>query len=198
MKTLIVIILDESGSMYGKRADVIGGFNSFLNEQKAIEGDEARFYLVKFNSKIKVSHAAMDLNEVPELTNDTYAPQSTTALCDAIAKGIRLADKDKKEDERVICVIITDGEENSSQKTSYSQMKELIASHERMPDWTFLYIGENPEEWTQAMGLDVTDGVQYDHKNPENSMNYISMGVSSLRSSSSRKGKNLLNQSQII
>ncbi len=32
MRTLICAILDESGSMGTKRADVIGGFNGFLDE----------------------------------------------------------------------------------------------------------------------------------------------------------------------
>lgn len=40
-KTLIIVILDESGSMQAQKGDVIGGYNSFLEEQKkACENDE--------------------------------------------------------------------------------------------------------------------------------------------------------------
>jgi len=31
-KTLIIVILDESGSMDTKKADVLGGFNNFIAE----------------------------------------------------------------------------------------------------------------------------------------------------------------------
>jgi len=36
--TEIVFILDRSGSMHGMEADTIGGFNSMIEKQKALEG----------------------------------------------------------------------------------------------------------------------------------------------------------------
>jgi hypothetical protein len=56
MKTLIIIILDESGSMGTKKLDVIGGYNSFINDQKKIKNDIARLYLVKFNTVVTTVH----------------------------------------------------------------------------------------------------------------------------------------------
>jgi len=48
--------MDESGSMDSKKMDVIGGFNSFIDEQKKIENDKARLYLIKFNTQVKTLH----------------------------------------------------------------------------------------------------------------------------------------------
>src|SRR5437867_13443815 len=48
-KTLILLILDESGSMEPKKADVIGGYKSFLVYQKKLP-DEARLHLTTFNT----------------------------------------------------------------------------------------------------------------------------------------------------
>ena len=56
MKTLIIVILDESGSMGSKKSDVIGGFNSFIDDQKKIKNDTARLYMVKFNTVVNVVH----------------------------------------------------------------------------------------------------------------------------------------------
>ena len=53
-KTLIIVILDESGSMDEKKRDVLGGFNQFIEDQKKIENDQARLYLVKFNTEVSV------------------------------------------------------------------------------------------------------------------------------------------------
>lgn len=37
--TELVFILDKSGSMSGLENDTIGGFNSMLEKQKAVDGD---------------------------------------------------------------------------------------------------------------------------------------------------------------
>lgn len=41
-KTLIVIVLDESGSMGIQKNDVIGGYNSFLQQQRIITEDQVQ------------------------------------------------------------------------------------------------------------------------------------------------------------
>lgn len=118
MKTLIIVILDESGSMETKKSDVIGGFNGFLDEQRQIKEDEATFFLVKFNTITNVVHNGVPINDVPPLSTKSYMPGGGTALYDAIAEGVRIGEKGKKNDERIICVIMTDGEENSSKETT--------------------------------------------------------------------------------
>ena len=95
----------------------------------------------------------VELENVTQLTELDYTPGGGTALYDAIAEGVRLADKDKTEEERVICVIMTDGEENSSKETTKQQVKDIITGHEAKGNWTFLYIGENPEQWVKDTGM---------------------------------------------
>src|ERR1051325_6459587 len=112
MKTLINVILDESGSMDAKRADIVGGFNRFLEEQRN-GADECRISLVKFNTVHTIVYGAVPIADAKLLTDATYVPGGMTALLDAVAQSVRLADAAKQADERVICLIITDGEENS-------------------------------------------------------------------------------------
>ena len=147
--TLINVILDQSGSMELKKGDVIGGFNRFLDEQKAQPG-ECRLSLVTFSTEKTVIHAALPIADVPPLTAATYAPGGMTALLDALAEGVRLADKHKQAAERVLCLVITDGEENSSRETTLVQAREIIKAREALGDWTFTYLGISPEKWADS------------------------------------------------
>jgi hypothetical protein len=47
---------------------------------------------------------------------------------------------------------MTDGEENSSRETTKLQVVEIIKAHEAKGNWTFAYIGENPERWAPEIG----------------------------------------------
>jgi hypothetical protein len=190
-KTLLVVILDESGSMATKRSDVCSGYNNFIENQKRIIGDEARYFLIKFNSIVSTVHKGIDLKYVPKLDRKNYIPIGRTALFDAIAEGISLADKDKKPDERVMILIVTDGEENESKETSKEQLRTLIEVKKSSEDWTLLYIGENPLKWSKDSGMDVTDSIQYDHADPTLSFDTANRTLSSFRKSDAKKGVNL-------
>src|SRR5258708_11702059 len=113
METSIIVLLDESGSMYNKKSDIIGGYNTFIEDQKKILNDSAKFSLIKFNDKIKVVHNNISLKEVKNISEETYSPNGLTALYDAISKGIQIV-KSNKTNDRVIFLIMTDGEENCS------------------------------------------------------------------------------------
>jgi Mg-chelatase subunit ChlD len=131
------------------------------------------------------------LENVPELTSDTYLPGGGTALFDAISESVRVAEKDKSEDERVICVIMTDGEENSSRETTKEQVKEIISGYEAKGDWTFLYIGENPERWTRDAGMSSGHGVSYNHIAPRANYLRANEAVQRFRQQSARQAHNL-------
>jgi uncharacterized protein YegL len=153
MKTLLCVLLDESGSMGEKRNDVIGGFNTFLKEQQGLTDDEARMILVQFNTVQCVVHGKpypKDLTAVPPLNGTTYVPGGNTALLDAVAEGVRLADQHKDPDERVLCLVITDGEENSSKETTYKQVEDIIKEREGRGNWTFTYLGPDPSKWSHG------------------------------------------------
>ena len=51
--TELVFILDKSGSMSGLEADTIGGYNSMLAKQQAIEGD-CRITTVLFDNNYEL------------------------------------------------------------------------------------------------------------------------------------------------
>jgi uncharacterized protein YegL len=115
----INVILDASGSMAPITNDTVGGFNKFLEDQKAEKG-EAVLSLTIFNTEAKVVHDCVPINSVPPLNGKTYNCNGGTALFDAVGMtidkvGEKLAAmKEEDRPSKVLFVIITDGEENSS------------------------------------------------------------------------------------
>ncbi len=190
MKTLLVGILDESGSMGPRRNDVIGGFNTFLEEQRKLQADDLSMVLAKFNTVVTVVHKAVPIGDVQPLTPETYTPGGMTALFDAIAQAIRLADGETFD--RAVCLIMTDGEENSSRETTGQQVAEIIKSHEAKGNWNFAYIGENPERWARQTGTQVGNVVQYQHGDPRANFDIARRATSAYRASDAAQSKDFI------
>jgi hypothetical protein len=191
-KTLICVILDESGSMATKKADILGGFNQFLRDQKALTVDEMRLSLTKFNTLCSTVYSAMPVADVPELTEASYVPGGNTALFDAVAETVRLADKDKLEDERVLVLVMTDGQENSSRETSRDQVQAIIKERTARGTWTFAYIGESPERWARETGTSVRSTAQYNHGDPVASFDIARRATSAYRASAAAQSQDFI------
>jgi len=190
LRTLICAILDESGSMGPKRADVIGGFNTFLNEQKALQVDDLSMVLAKFNTVVSLVHKAVPIVDVKPLTPESYTPGGQTALFDAIAQGVKLADGETFD--RAVCLIMTDGEENSSRETTKEQVAAIIKEHEARGNWTFAYIGENPERWARETGTSVRSTAQYNHGDPGASFDIARRATSAYRASDAAQSQDFI------
>jgi hypothetical protein len=145
--THISVILDRTGSMESIRDDTIGGFNAFVNAQKAEPG-LASLTLVQFDSQdpYEIVHRFKPLVEVPELTRETFVPRATTPLLDAIGRGVNDLEKslaDMAEEERpsrVVMVIITDGQENASREFRKDQIEKMIKEKKEKADWQFVFL----------------------------------------------------------
>lgn len=162
--TELVFIVDRSGSMSGLEKDTIGGFNSMLKEQAALDG-EAYVTTVLFDNQYRLLHDRIHIQGVAPLTEKDYRVGGGTALLDAIGRTvrkIRAVQKQTAEDyraEKVLFVIITDGEENSSRKYSAAQIKELIEHQQKKYGWEFVFFGANMDAVMEAAKL----GIAADH-----------------------------------
>lgn len=146
--TELVFILDKSGSMSGLETDTIGGYNSMLEKQKVVEG-ECRITTVLFDNKYELLHDRIDIRAVSPITEKEYQVGGSTALLDAIGRTIHKignAQKHTANDyraEKVLFVIITDGEENSSREYSAEKIKALIEQQKKNYGWEFIFLGAN-------------------------------------------------------
>ena len=158
--TELVFIVDRSGSMAGLEKDTISGFNAMLKEQAELEG-EARVTTVLFDNQYRLLHDRIDIRAVAPLTEKDYRVGGGTALLDAIGrtiKKIRAVQKQTAEEyraEKVLFVIITDGEENSSRKYSAEQIKERIEHQQEKYGWEFVFFGANMDAVLEASKLGI-------------------------------------------
>ena len=149
-RVLVNVILDKSGSMGSKVNDTIHGFNSYVAELKKEEQVEYSFSLTLFDTNILNRHVAVKLADVKALDDATYRPGGNTALNDAIGITVRKVESDKPQVDKVITVIMTDGEENSSQEWGHEAVRRLIQSKEREGNWTFVFLGAALDTWVQG------------------------------------------------
>lgn len=144
MKINLVFVIDESGSMYTSVNDVVGGFKSVIDEQKAIKDGSCTVSLYRFSNNVKESFLGKDINDVPQFE---YHTGGMTALYDGVGTAIDNVGKwlsDMKEEDRpdkTMVVIMTDGAENNSREYSASKIKEMIKHQEEKYSWEFVYMG---------------------------------------------------------
>lgn len=148
----IVIVLDESGSMEPIKHKMRNSINDLITEQKQISGRPATFTLVKFNNTINRVIKNKLLTEVNNLTSDDYKPNGSTALYDAIGDTINWF----RNENDVLMVIVTDGQENASTKYTKNLVKEMIDEKKEKNNWTYVYLSSdfNTFEQGNKIGLD--------------------------------------------
>ncbi|HHU26643.1 MAG TPA: VWA domain-containing protein [Bacteroidales bacterium] len=152
----IIFVIDESGSMAGSERDVIGGFNNFIEKQKREDYGKIDVSLYKFNDKVNRVVNNQPASEVRTLTLKDYNPSSFTALYDAVGKAIHETDKqialipEAERPNKVMTVIITDGEENASKEYSGGAIRSLISSREELMGWNFIFLGSGLDNFADA------------------------------------------------
>lgn len=168
MKNNIVVILDRSGSMGTIKDDAIGGFNTFVEEQKKLGGN-ASLTLVQFDDKYDLVYDDIPLDEVPLLDNNTFVPRGMTALYDAIGKTINKisnritnpcpACNKYGSTENVVVAILTDGMENYSREFNQHNINEMISHQRDHHNWNFIFLAANQDAFATGtkIGIRIND-----------------------------------------
>lgn len=164
MKTLVNFILDKSGSMASVKQSTINGFNEYIQTLKRDENSEYEFSLTLFDTEIS-RREALPLRDVKELDADSYSPNGGTALYDAVCRTI--SGTRERADQKVITIIMTDGEENASVEYNKDAMKTLIKDRESKGNWSFVYLGANQDSYTTAKsyGINAMNTVNFNSTN---------------------------------
>jgi uncharacterized protein YegL len=163
-KTYVVMILDESGSMYSCQGAARNHFNEQVQAIKdTSKGQTVRASMVKFNGNVNELYFNKPLKELNELGTRDYSPRGSTALYDAmgftmIKMGKTLKDLDK-EHVSVLFVVVSDGEENSSKEFGgehgRERLQEMIDTRQKTDRWTFTYMGANQDITKVAKDLGI-------------------------------------------
>jgi len=191
--TEIVCVLDRSTSIRtsGLTEKTIEGFNAFLKEQKETPG-KAKLTLCLFdggsgfgaepNKSYEIIHDRVDLSEVEELNDKTFVPRGMTAMYDAIGSTIdtmqKQLKKDKKKSDKVIFLIMTDGEENASREYNQETVFKLIEERKKKDKWAFLFIGANIDTMKAGGGMGIAKGNTMAYSNTLHGVNTAYMNMS--------------------
>lgn len=161
--TEIVVVLDRSGSMSAIREDAIGGFNTFLDEQ-AKEPGECRVSLIQFDNRHDVVFEGQTAARAPRLDETTFIPRGSTALRDAIGRGVGLlAERMAKAKAKTLAVIaiLTDGMENASVEIAPQQLKDLLDDCAKK-GWGVLYLAAGQDAVAVGRDMGIAGNVSAD------------------------------------
>ncbi|MES0340716.1 MAG: VWA domain-containing protein [Candidatus Humimicrobiaceae bacterium] len=160
--TLINVILDRSGSMQRNAVETVGMFNRFLEDQKKEKG-YAELSLIQFDDKYEEDYIKIPLNDCPPLVlGRTYVPRGMTALYDAIGKSIGTVGyelNNSHEDDRpdkVLFIIITDGNENMSREMDKQAIEKLIDHQKEKYNWDFIFLAAGLDAFGEGSKFGMT------------------------------------------
>ena len=152
--THLALAIDRSGSMADIADDAQGGINTLIKEQFEEDG------------KLTVTLSDFDdhFSDVVRMSGKPFeyklSPRGSTALLDAVGKEIARtgAELDALPDalrpEKVLFVVVTDGQENASQEFSLEAVKASIKHRRDQNNWTVQFIGADENAWQgKEMGM---------------------------------------------
>jgi hypothetical protein len=165
-KTLVAALLDRSGSMETSKTATEDGWRELINEQRQQPG-ECQVILAQFDTVYEVVYPPTDIADVPDFS---VQPRGMTALLDAAGRFITEIGEQLSalpEAERpghVICLIMTDGMENSSHEWTWDTVQQLTKQQQDEWGWTFIFLGANIDaiEVGGRMGIDAKTSLTYD------------------------------------
>ena len=183
--THLYFLLDRSGSMVSLREDTIGGFDTFIAEQRTAPG-RCRVTLAQFDNEYDEVYADRDIAAVPSLE---LVPRGSTALLDALGRlvvtaGERLAALPEQDRPgSVIVGVMTDGYENASRDWTHDRIKALIEQQSREYGWQFLYLGADQDaiEEGAKMGFAAGKSMTYSRGKARDAIGHLSRNVGSYR-----------------
>lgn len=181
--TQIAIVLDRSGSMATVRQATQESFEGFIKGQQSGPGD-TNLLFVQFDAQ--QPYEIIFDGHVKDFKSFDFQPRGGTPLHDAIGHtvtnlGRKLANM--PEDERpakVMVVIVTDGQENSSTDFNQETIANLIKEQTEQYNWAFLFLAANQDAVLSASRYNISRGSALTYNSNNESVNSMAFAASSV------------------
>lgn len=170
--TVVGALLDESGSMADARQETLVGFNAYLDGLKP-KTEEDKQHPIFFSGWLfdafpgvpAVRPIALDVSIESVRALENYTPRGNTPLYDAVGLAIGALETMKAvhKANKVVLMIQTDGQENSSREFSGAAIKALIAKRQA-EGWEFIFMGAdltNTYAMSAGLGMRADNSVSY-------------------------------------
>ncbi len=196
-KVLVNFIQDRSGSMQSVWAETLSGFKAFVEELRGKsrpDGVEYLFSLTVFDTLVETPIIAKPIAEVDVDVLKQHGPRGSTALYDAVGTTVKNTEDNRHGAEKIIVVIVTDGQENSSREWTKDKLHQAVEAKLTAGDWTFTYLGTQPETWADAQAFGIAAGatVTYTPTMAQQAYHATASAVRSLSASASRGTRTLM------
>ena len=160
-----LIIIDESGSMSCIRQQAMDSLNETIQTIRAAqernENQEHFVTLVTFNDTATIVNDCAPVNEIKELTAESYRPDCCTALYDAMGISLSALHKKVSKEDKVLVTIVTDGYENASQEYNLRTIKALVEEL-KAKGWVFAYLGANQDAEEVAFSMSIDNAMRWE------------------------------------
>ena len=160
-----LIIIDESGSMDCIRQQAMDSVNETIQTIRAAqernENQEHFVTLVTFNDTATIVNDCAPINEIKELTAESYRPDCCTALYDAMGISLSALRKKVSKEDKVLVTIVTDGYENASQEYNLRTIKALVEKL-KTKGWVFAYLGANQDAEEVAFSMSIDNAMRWE------------------------------------
>jgi hypothetical protein len=156
-----IIVMDRSGSINDILEGQQSGLSEFFGSEGQVPGD-ATYSLWDFDTRIRCVHSFASLNEVKDYKIE---PRGGTAMYDAVgdavnAEGAKLAGlPEDKRPEDVTVIVASDGLENSSQRWTGTEVKNLLAVQQDTYKWRVIYMGCNQDAFKEGEKIGTRRGL---------------------------------------
>ncbi len=188
--THLTILLDSSGSMAGCWNETIVSINNLIEEQKKVSG-EMTLSLHTFSKQMKTPLNLVDIQTISKL--DVGFPDGFTALhdnfCFAVdGLGKNLSEMpESKRPSKILFVVITDGEENSSIVHTIEHSKQKVQLQRDVYKWNFMFMGADfsTDKTVEALDLNKSFSWNYNKSDTADSICRASNLVKNYRNSHS-------------
>jgi len=146
--TLAMNVIDMSGSMHPYANDLMRAYNDdYLAAMTASPAaDDILVSSIVFNSDVHSLHGYVPLEDATRLSSQTYDPNYTTALYDAVAGGmtnmVLYAQQLRQSGVSVQCIVMlySDGDDNASSQRA-TDVRRAAADLLKQEMYTLVYVG---------------------------------------------------------
>lgn len=152
--TAMLLIVDRSGSMASIRGEMEEALHGLLAEQAKHEG-LTTVDVATFDTAYSLDYRMADPKEV----RIDIHPRGGTALWDTLrfciegfSQEVRALPEHARPS-KIIMVVATDGEENSSVQTNLATVREMIQSKQEHAGWECVFLGANQDAVLEGQKL---------------------------------------------
>lgn len=188
--TDVTFLVDRSGSMADIKEKVESTMKEILQSQQNGPG-ECRLTVYQFNTgnlfqeNKCVLDKTVDGVKIEDVKSITINPTGGTPLIDALCKtidetGSRFARlREEERPGKVVFVIVTDGEENSSRQFGWKDSQDRVKRQSETYNWLFMYVGCNQDALKEGENLGLKRSSSMTYKTSDVGMKGLSASVGS-------------------